>query len=87
MKIEFTTKKFTENDGSITLALGEIDIIENGVTEQDAKVKLAAAILEYENDFCKEYNYWSIAENRKAHIPYVLKTKNMTTDDIIKLIK
>jgi hypothetical protein len=69
----FTAKEFIEDDNSITLSLNEIDLVENGATESDAKLKLAADILEYADDFYNDYNYWNAAPNRKKHIPYVLK--------------
>ena len=69
----FTAQKATEGDGSVTLSLNELDLAENGKTEGDAKQKLAAAILEYSEDFYDDFHYWSEAPNRKAHIPYVFK--------------
>ena len=44
---------------------------------------MAKEILEYAEDFYKEFNYWSIAENRKSHIPYVFKA--LIVDDIQKI--
>ena len=63
---------FTEDDKSLTISLDEIDLIENGTDEQEAKNKLAASILEYANDYYDDYAYWSRG-NRKSHIPYVFK--------------
>ena len=58
------------HDGSVTLSLNEIDLVENGQTEDEAKWKLADSILEYSENFYNDFNYWSTAPNRKAHIPY-----------------
>lgn len=69
----FTAKRDIEEDGSVTLSLNEIDLVENGKTEEEAKQKLAGSILEYSEGFYKDFNYWSTAPNRKAHIPYMLK--------------
>jgi len=68
----FNATLFTENDNSLTISLDEIDLIENGTDEQDAKNKLAAAILDYANDYYNDYAYWSRG-NRKSHKPYVFK--------------
>ena len=68
----FTADMFSEDDGSITLSLNEIDLVENGANEQAALQKLAAAILEYAEDYYNDFAYWSRGE-RKAHLPYVLK--------------
>ena len=32
----FTAQRFVENDGSVTLSLNEIDLVENGKDEQEA---------------------------------------------------
>ena len=80
---EFTAQEFIEDDGSITLSLNEIDLIENASTEQDAKLSLAQAILQYAQDYYNEFQLWSAAPNRKSHIPYVLKA--IIIDDIQKI--
>lgn len=79
----FTACRSVENDGSITFSLNAIDLVENGRTEQEARLTLAAAILEYAEDYYNEFSKWSAAPNRKAHIPYVLKA--LIVDDINKI--
>lgn len=69
----YTSEKFTEDDGSVTLSLNEIDLVENGANEKVAKENLAKSILEYANNFYSDFDYWNSAPNRKVHIPYVLK--------------
>ena len=69
----FTADEFIEEDGSVTLSLNEIDLVENGTDEQSARLKLARAILDYSEDFYNEFNLWAAAPNRKPHIPYILK--------------
>lgn len=69
----FTAEEAIEDDGSVTLSLNEIDLVENGQTEEEAKQALAESILEYSENFYTDFNYWSTASNRKAHIPYVFK--------------
>lgn len=70
---KFTAERFIEEDGSITLGLCEIDIIESGADEQEARLKLGNAILEYATDYYNEYELYSHAPNRKHHIPYIFK--------------
>lgn len=79
----FTAERFVEDDGSVTLSLNEIDLAENSATEESAKKKLAQSIIEYAEDFYDEFNYWSIAPNRKDHIPYVFKA--LIIDDVDKI--
>jgi hypothetical protein len=69
---KFTATKYIEPDGSVTLALTEIDLAENGADEQEAIRKMAAGILDYAGDFYKEFSYWARG-GRINHIPYVLK--------------
>ncbi len=69
----YTAEKFIEDDGSVTLSLNEIDLVENGANEKEAKENLAKSILEYANNFYSDFDYWNSAPNRKVHIPYVLK--------------
>lgn len=79
----FTAERFMEEDGSVTLSLNEIDLIENAATELEARIALAEAIMEYSLDYYAEYAFWSKAPNRKKHIPYIFKALIM--DDIEKL--
>lgn len=69
----FTATRYVENDFSVTLSLNEIDLVENGITEEDAKQNLAQGILEYAEDYYNNFHYWSATPNRKKHVPYVLK--------------
>ena len=69
----FTAIEYIEDDGSVTLSLNEIDLIENDIDEQSAKYALARSILEYAEDYFNEFSLYSVAPNRKGHIPYVLK--------------
>lgn len=70
---QFTATKYVEGDGSITLSLNEIDLIENGSTEQEVRLKIGQSILEYSMDYYNEYEKYSHSPNRKGHIPYIFK--------------
>ena len=69
----FSAIRHDEDDGSVTLSLGEIDLVENAPTENEAKLMLAKDILDYATDYYNDFAYWSSAPNRKPHIPYVLR--------------
>ena len=60
---QFTAKKFIEEDGSVTLSLNEIDLVENGKDEQEARLNLANAILEYSMEYYNEYEMYSHSPN------------------------
>ena len=68
----FTADEYIEDDGSVTLSLNEIDIIENGKNRQDALEKLSNAILDYSIDFYNEFSYWARG-SRRLHIPFIFK--------------
>lgn len=69
----FSATKYIEDDGSITLSLNEIDFVENGKDEQEARLNMGNAILEYALDYYNEYEMYSRSPNRKKHIPYIFK--------------
>jgi len=68
----FNARVFKEDDGTVTVALDEIDLVENGADEADALENLSKAILEYAEEYYADYSYWSRG-NRKTHKPYVFK--------------
>lgn len=80
---KFTATLFVECDDSVTLSLNEIDIVENGKNEQEARLNLAKAILEYATEFYDEYEIYSKSLNRKKHIPYIFKA--LIIDDTTKI--
>ncbi|WP_418752071.1 hypothetical protein [Frisingicoccus sp.] len=80
---KFTAEKYIEDDGSVTLSLNEIDLIENGEDEQKAKMALGKAILEYSADYYNDYAFYSHSPNRKGHIPYIFKALIMDSPERI----
>lgn len=75
--------KFVEEDGSITLSLNEIDLIENGTDETTAKWALGRAILNYSTEYYNNYAFYSRSPNRKGHIPYIFKALIMDNPKLI----
>lgn len=70
---EFSVERFVEADGSITLALNEMDLAENAKTDEEAFDIMANSIMEYAIEYYENYKMYSNAPNRKHHIPYILK--------------
>ena len=62
---QFTAMRFMEEDGSITLSLNEIDLIENGTDEATARWSLGKAILDYSVEYYNDYAFYSRSPNRK----------------------
>ena len=79
----FSAQKFVEEDGSITLSLNEIDLVENGVDETSARQALGQSILEYSIEYYNDYAFYSHSPNRKGHVPYIFKALIM--DDSKKI--
>ena len=69
----FTAKRFIEEDGSVTLSLNEIDLIENGSDDSSARHALGDAILDYAVEYYNDYAFYSRSPNRKGHVPYIFK--------------
>ena len=69
----FTTTRYIEGDNSVTLSLNEIDLVENGKDEKEARLNMGRAILEYALDYYNEYEMYSHSPSRKKHIPYIFK--------------
>ena len=68
----FHAEILPEDDGSVTMSLDEIDLVENGMDESATLLKLAKSILEYSQDYYANFAAWCKGE-REAHLPYVLK--------------
>lgn len=80
---QFTADRYIEDDNSVTLALVEIDLVENAATEFEARMLMAKAIMEYALEYYENYSFYNKAPNRKKHVPYVFKALIM--DDVNKL--
>jgi hypothetical protein len=80
---KFTANELIEDDGSVTLSLNEIDLIENGEDKQDALAKLSHAILEYSEDYYNDFSYWARGD-RKQHMPLVFKALILNDVDKIR---
>jgi hypothetical protein len=79
----FTARRYEEDDGSVTIGLIEIDLVENGINENEAKAKLSKSILEYAEDYYNEFSFYFSATNRKHHLPYVIKSLILNNVDKI----
>lgn len=85
---KLTATIYEEENGTITAALEEIDIVSNGATKEDALNTLASNLQEYAEEYYNEFEYWYSAPNRKAHLPYVLKILLQgEVKDIMSMIK
>jgi hypothetical protein len=78
----FSAQEWIEDNGSVTLVLDQIDLVENGADRQEAIQKLAAGILGYAEDYYADFNLWARGD-RANHVPYVFKT--LIVNDVQKI--
>lgn len=71
-----------EEDGSITGYVNDLQLVENAPTKEECLKAVAEGMKDYAIDYYSEFNYWSKAPNRVAHIPYVLKIL-VSSDEMI----
>lgn len=71
--IHYEATIFPEDDGSVTLSLDALDLAVNADSLETAKEQLAQEIAEYAEEYYANYEIYSAAPNRKAHLPYVMK--------------
>ena len=71
LKIHVTI--FSEDNGSFTGVVEELDLVENAESLEDCIMLLISAMKDYAGDFCSDFDQWAGASNRKSHVPYVLK--------------
>ena len=81
---KFTAEEHTEEDGSVILCLNEIEfLIETGANMTEAIKNMAAGILNYAEDYFREFDVWYSGTNTKLHFPYVLKA--LILNDVEKI--
>ena len=83
---EFKASKFVENDGSITLSLDDMDLVVNDKDLKTARKSMASEIKEYAEDYYDNFAVWSVAPNRKSHIPYVMKALALDESEIEEVL-
>ena len=79
-------KKLSENDGSITLALDEIELYVNADTIEDAVRELIQDLKIYAQDYIRRPQLFLNAPNRRSHFPYILRVLLCDNDDEVKAL-
>lgn len=79
-------KKLSENDGSITLALDEIELYVNADTIEDAVRELIQDLKIYAQDYIQRPQLFLNAPNRRSHFPYILRVLLCDNDDEVKAL-
>ncbi len=74
----------TEDDGSVTGVVEQLDITGNAADEDQLIKELADEVIAYAQDYYEEFSYWYSAPNRREHLPYVLAVLACEPDDVVK---
>ncbi|MDP4095168.1 MAG: hypothetical protein Q8920_17675 [Bacillota bacterium] len=82
----FSARLYTEEDGSITVSLNEIDIVANGKDKEDALLKAAQDLKEYAEEYYSDFETCYSSPNRKSHLPYVLNVLCQNSIEGVKSI-
>ena len=77
-------ENLAEDDGSITLALNELELFVNANSLSEAIDELVLEIKTYSEDYRDRIELFLNAPNRKGHFPYVLRVWLCDNDQQIK---
>ena len=61
----------TEDDGTVTLSMDDMDLVINAPSKEAASEALCRDMVEYAEEYRKEFVVYSAAPNRAAHTPLV----------------
>lgn len=73
-----------EEDGSVTVALNELEIAVNGPNVDEAINELVRELKVYAQDYLDRLQLFLNAPNRKGHFPYILRVLLCDSDQEIK---
>lgn len=73
-----------EEDGSVTLALDELELYANGRTVEEATQELVQDLKFYAQDYLERSQLFINAPNRRAHFPYILRVLLCDSDEEIR---
>ncbi|MCL6448377.1 MAG: exoribonuclease R [Armatimonadetes bacterium] len=73
-----------EGDGSVTLALDELELYANGRTVEEAAQELVQDLKFYAQDYLERSQLFINAPNRRGHFPYILRVLLCGSDEEIR---
>ncbi|KAF0194046.1 MAG: hypothetical protein FD169_2092 [Bacillota bacterium] len=77
---------YQEDDGSVTLALDELDLFVNATTADQALTELINDMKAYAQDYLERSQLFLHAPNRRGHFPYVLRIMLCENDQEIRML-
>lgn len=83
---QFRPEVLPEEDGSVTIALDEIDWAVNAATRDEAALQLVADVKDYATRYVQQAQLFFNAPNRKGHLPWVLRILLCDSDEEIRRV-
>ena len=80
----FTLQVITEEDGSYTGIVEQLDLLGNAESEQSLIEQLTIDVIEYSEEYMNNFNMYYHSPNRRDHFPYIYKVAAQG-DDIKKV--
>lgn len=83
-KFSLKAVAFEEEDGSVTLALDELDVAVNAPSLEEAVSDLVQELKIYARDYLDRAQLFLNAPNRRHHLPYILRVALCNSDEEVK---
>lgn len=80
----FTANVLEEDDGSVTLSIPDLGIVAWGGTQNEGLEELSDFLIDYAEEYVKEFELYSKSPNRRDHFPYIM---NVLIQDNIEEVK
>ena len=78
----FQVTVYTEDDGSITLSMDDMDLAVNAPSKEAAIKALCRDMVEYAEEYRKAFAMYSAAPSRAAHAPLVKEILSVTPQEL-----
>ena len=75
---------FQEADGSFTMSLDDLDIVENADSTDEVIDLIDDSLIDYAQEYMDSFSQYFNAPNRKPHFPFVLKVISQPDYETVK---
>lgn len=81
---QFRPEVMEEEDGSVTIALDELDWAVNAATREEAVAQLVSDVKDYAHRYMEQAQIFINAPNRREHLPWVMRILLCESDNAIQ---
>ena len=78
----FRVTVYTEDDGTVTLSMDDMDLVVNAPSKEESIKALCRDMVEYAEEYRKAFAMYSAAPNRVAHAPLVKEILSVTPQEL-----